>query len=141
MKHEKLLIILLAIIVILAAVSFNFSKSDVHLDVHGERISNTSDVYIVCKILDNDGNLVDTSIGTLSIGFQFNSDDGNAMGESSIESLPLKNGISIIRESDPSKTVRVSYDGGYFHNPCEYLGELIIKNTTELTDDDLTPTF
>ena len=141
MKNKKFLIILLAIIIIIAILSFNFLKSDVNLDVNGERISNTSDVYIICKILDNDGNVVDTSIGTLSIGFQFESEDGNAMGEAILEPLPLKNGISIIRETDPSSTVNLHYDGGYFYNPSEYSGELIIKNSTNLTDDDLTPPY
>lgn len=80
MENKKLMIILLAAIIILAILSLNFFKSDVNLDVHGERISNTPDAYIICKILDNDGNVVDTSTGKLSIGFQFNSEDENAMG-------------------------------------------------------------
>lgn len=75
MENKKLMIILLAAIIILAILSLNFFKSDVNLDVHGERISNTSDAYIICKILDNDGNVVDTSTGKLSIGFQFNGED------------------------------------------------------------------
>lgn len=141
MENKKLMIILLAAIIILAILSLNFFKSDVNLDVHGERISNTSDAYIICKILDNDGNVVDTSIGKLSIGFQFNGEDENAMGEAVLEPLPLKNGISIIRENDPSTTVSVHYDGGYFYNPAEYSGALIVKNSTNLTDDDLTPPY
>jgi len=141
MENKKLMIILLAAIIILAILSLNFFKSDVNLDVHGERISNTSDAYIICKILDNDGNLVDTSTGKLSIGFQFNGEDENAMGEAVLEPLPLKNGISIIRENDPSTTVSVHYDGGYFYNPAEYSGVLIVKNSTNLTDDDLTPPY
>ena len=141
MENKKLMIILLAAIIILAILSLNFFKSDVNLDVHGERISNTPDAYIICKILDNDGNVVDTSTGKLSIGFQFNGEDENAMGEAVLEPMPLKNGISIIRENDPSTTVSVQYDGGYFYNPAEYSGALIVKNSTNLTDDDLTPPY
>ena len=80
MERKKLLIIILVIIIIIAIIYFNILKSDVNLDVHGEKISNTSEIYIICKIQDNSGNIVDTSIGMLSIERQFKTDNENAMG-------------------------------------------------------------
>ena len=140
MERKKLLIIILVIIIIIAIISFNILKSDVNLDVHGEKISNTSEIYIICKIQDNSGNIVDTSIGMLSIERQFKTDNENAMG--SVEEYPpIKNGISIIRENDEPSIVNVHYDGGYFYNPCDYSGELLIENSTDLTDENITPPY
>ena len=138
MNRKKLLIILLAAAIILAIASINVLKSDVTLDVHGENIPNTDDTYIVCRILDSNGNIADTSIGTLSIEFLY--EDENAAG-SVIVPLPLENGISVIRENNVSQDIKIYYDGGYFYNPCEYSGKLTITNSTNLTDEDITPPF
>ena len=139
MNRKKLLIILLlAAAIILLIASINVLKSDVTVDVHGEHIPNTDDTYIVCKILDSNGNIADTSIGKLSIEFQY--EDENAAG-SVIVPLPLENGISVIRENNVSGDVKIYYDGGYFYNPCEYSGKLTIKNTTSLTDENITSPF
>ena len=140
MNWKKLLILLVAFAIILAIVSVDILKSDVNLEVHGEKIPNTDNIYIVCKICDDKGNIVDTSIGMLSSEFQYESEDENSAGSVAVL-LPLKNGKSIIRENEQPCSINIKYDGGYFYNPCEYSGKLIVKNSTNLTDDDLTPPY
>lgn len=137
MTNKKSIIILLAAIIIVAFVIFSFTKPDVTLDVYAEEIPNSSEIYLVSELHDSAGNLINTPFGKLSITFW----DEYEIGGASYEGVAIEHGKNIIRHPEIPQAISVYYDGGYFYNPCEYSGKLIIKNSTDLSDNNLTSSY
>lgn len=137
MIHKKSIIIIFAVAIIVAFVIFSSTKADVTLDVHAEDIPNSSDIYLVSELHDSSGNLIDTPFGKLSITFW----DEYEIGGAGYEGVSIEHGQNIMRHSEKTPYVMVYYDGGYFYNPCEYSGKLIVKNSTGLSDDNLKSSY
>lgn len=133
MFDKKFLIIILAAIIIMAFVTFSFTKADVSLEVAAEHIPNTSEIYLVCKIIDNDGNVIDTPYGKMTIEIL----DENGSG-AVYEDVPIEHGILVMRHDGEPETVNIHYDGSLIYKPCDYRANPSIENTTGLTDDNLT---
>lgn len=137
MKHKNMIIIAAAII-ILAFAAVNLTKSDVNIAVHAEKIPDSQEeIYIIYELQDDKGNVVDTPFGKLTS--EFSTDDENAI--IIYEGMPVEHGKHILRYYGQPSKINVKYDGGYFHNPSNYNGDLVILNSTNLTDDNLTSYF
>ena len=137
MISKKLLIIAAAIVIVAGLALVSCMKEDVKLDVHAEYINNTTEIYLVTKILDSNGSIVDTNFGKLTIEIQ----DKYGCTGVIYEEIPIEHGINVLRDYGGNEIINVHYDGGYFYNPCDYSGELIIKQSTNLSDEDLTSYF
>lgn len=137
MNRKLLAIIFLVIVLIAGYIVFDSTKENVFLEVHGEQKENTTDVYIVCTIIDSNGKLVDTNYGKLNIGLL----EKNGCCGAICEDCPVYHGKSITVNTNDFYKYDVHYDGGYFYKPTDASGDLIIKNETDLTDDNITRSF
>lgn len=137
MISKKSLIIILAVIIIVGFIAFDQTKEEVKLEVHGERIANTSDFYLICQLYDSNGKAVDTPFGKLDITLW---DETESFGEG-LSEVPIEHGKCIMRFEGNPKIAEVSYDGGYFLKPCKYHNELQIFNSTNLTDEGISSGF
>ena len=139
MISKKILIItLIAILMIVGFTGITFSKDVVHLDIHAEKISNTSDIYLITKVFDENDSIVDHNLGKLTIELY----DANGCTGVIMEDIPIEHGMNVLRQyhSGESRYV-VRYDGGYLYNPTNISGSLKICPSTNLTDDNLTSSF
>ena len=126
--NRKLLSIILVIIILIAGyLVFDSTKENVFIEVHGEEIANSTDVFIVCTITDADGNTIDTNYGKLNI--ELLEKDG-CCGVIS-EDCPIYHGKSIMVNPNEYDKYNVHYDGGYFFKPADASCKLIIKNETK----------
>lgn len=137
MNNKTLTIIVLVIIIIAGLVVFNSSKEDVFLEIHGERISNSSNIYVVTTITDGNGNIIDTNFGKVNVELLDKNGDTGVI----ILDCPVEHGRSIYVDHYGYYKYNVHYDGGYFYNPVDASGELEILNETNLTDDNNTRSF
>ena len=137
MKHKNMIIIA-ATIILLAFAAQNLTKSDINIAVHAEKIPGTSEeIYIIYELQDEKGNIVDTPFGKLTS--EFSTDNENTL--IIYEGMPVEHGKHILRYYGKPTKINVKYDGGYFHNPANYNRDLVILNSTNLTDDNLTSYF
>ena len=137
MNRKLLAIFCRAIILIAGYIVFDSTKENVFIEVHGEQKENTTDIYIVCTIIDSNGKLVDTNYGKLNIELLEKNGCCGVMSEG----CPVYQGKSITVSPNDFYKYNVHYDGGYFYNPADASGDLIIKNETILTDDNITRSF
>ena len=137
MNRKLLGIILLILIIITGYLVFDMTKDEVHLEVHGEQINNSSEIFVVTTILDSNGNIVDTNYGKLTVELLENN---GCCGEI-IEECPVYHGQSIFVHSYDDYRYTVHYDGGYFYKPADASGDFVVKNQTNLTFDNITRGF
>ena len=129
-------IIIFIIVLIIGFAAFSLLKEEVQLNVWAEKILNTEDCYLVCEILNSNGEPIDTALGKLNINLEDH--DGNGIGT---VDAPLDHGKLISRINGGYEKVNVEYDGGYIFKPCRYSNDLKIMNSTELGDDNITCGF
>ena len=137
MNKKTLIIIVLVIIIIAGIIVFNSSKEDVFVEIHGEKISNSSNIYVVTTILNSNGKIVDTNFGKVNVELLDKNGDTGVM----ILDCPVEHGRSIYVDYYGYYRYNVHYDGGYFYNPVDASGDLEILNETKLTDDNITHSF
>lgn len=137
MNKKMLGIILLIIIIIAGIIVLNLTKEDVYLEVHGEKIQNSTNIFVVTTITDSQGNTIDTDFGKVDVELLGKYGDTGVI----CEDCPVEDGRSIIVDYYGPYRYVVHYDGGYFFNPADSSGDLEIKNYTDLTYDDITRSF
>ena len=137
MNKKLSAIILLAVILVAGFLVFDYNKENVYLEVHGEKISNSTDIFVVCTVINSNGNLVDTNYGKLNIGLYENDGCCGVI----YEDCPLYHVKCVSVFPNDYGKYDVHYDGGYFYKPADVSGDLIIKNQTNLTYDDITRNF
>ena len=137
MNRKVLGIIILIIIIAAAFIVFNSTKEDVFREVHGEKISNSSNIFVVTTIKNSNGNLVDTNFGKVNVELLDKNSDCGVM----ILDCPVEHGKSIYVDHNGAYRFKAHYDGGYFYNPADASGDLVILNETNLTYDNITKSF
>ena len=133
MFDKKFLIILLAAIIIMGFLTFSITKPEVSLDLSAQHIPGTSEIYLVCKIIDNHGNIADTPYGKLTLELFDENGSGVVYDE-----IPIQHGILIMRHDGETERVNVHYDGSYIYKPADFSGKIQIENTTTLSDENIT---
>ena len=137
MNRKLLGIIILIIIIVAGYLVFDASKQEVFLEVHGEQISNSSDIFVVTTITDSNGNLIDTNYGKLTVELIEKSNDSGVI----FEECPVYHGQSIFVHYDEGYRYNVHYDGGYFYKPADASGDFTVINQTNLIFDNITRGF
>ena len=137
MNRKVWRIIILIIIIVAALIVFSYTKEDVFLEVHGEKISNSSNIFVVTTIKDSNGNLVDTNFGKVNVELLDKYGDCGVM----ILDCPVEHGKSIYVDYNGAYRFKAHYDGGYFYTPTDASGDLVVLNDTNLTYDNITKNF
>lgn len=130
--NKKHLIIIALIIIVFGFFAFDQLKEEVYLDVWAEKIPDTSEMYFICELHNSKGEIIDTSLGHLD--YEVLDANGSGIGS---EGAMFFHGKMITRVDGEWENVHVRYDGGYIFRPYEYSGSLTVKNSTNLTDDDI----
>ena len=94
---------------------------------------NTFQAYLVCKIIDNKGNIADTPYGKLTL--ELLDENGSVVV---YDEIPIQHGILIMRHDGETERVNVHYDGSYIYKPADFSRKIQIENTTTLSDENIT---
>ena len=139
--NKKIHLIIMVILIILAGLLiFNSVKEECSITVHGERIPDSNDIFVVCEIHNNKGEIIDTNYGKITIELEIKPTE-NVQGSWIVENNPVEHGKTIIVSQDDYYTVNAHYDGGFFFKQTNWSGKLNIKNSTQLTFDNVTSPY